>query len=75
MLLHLSYRLNITTFILLLDSTLISIACNMILHFHTAHDVVSSAFRQRRDYVNYARKLVEGCLEVEDIETEVHMLP
>ena len=73
MLLHF-IRLNITTtFILLLDSTLISIARNMI--FHTAHDVLSSAFRQRRDYVNYARKLVKGCLEVEDIETEVHMLP
>lgn len=26
--------------------------------------------KHRRDYVNYARKLVEGCLEVEDVETE-----
>lgn len=32
---------------------------------------VCFVFRRRQDFVNYARKLVEGSLEVEDIETEV----
>ena len=30
-------------------------------------------FRRRRDFVNYARKLVEGSLDVEDIKAEVQI--
>ena len=42
--------------------------------FFTVSDVVLSILRHRRDYVNYARKLVEGSLEIEDVDIEVNML-
>ena len=42
--------------------------------FFTVCDVVLSILRHRRDYVNYARKLVEGSLEIEDVDIEVNML-
>ena len=42
--------------------------------FSTVCDFVLSILRHRRDYVNYARKLVEGSLEIEDVEIEVNIL-